>query len=61
MTSPFSIYITVGMIYEQYKAEYFAAYIDSGSGICTAKPGVFPSEAMEALPIIAGRDFHKKS
>ncbi|KAK4384420.1 hypothetical protein Sango_3062500 [Sesamum angolense] len=31
--------------------EYFAAYIDSGSGICTAKPGVFPKEARETLPI----------
>ncbi|KAK4390114.1 movement protein [Sesamum angolense] len=26
--------------------EYFAAYIDSGSGICTAKPGVFPKEVL---------------
>ncbi|KAL0378789.1 UNVERIFIED_CONTAM: movement protein [Sesamum radiatum] len=37
-----------------------AAYIDSGSGICTAKPGVFPKEAMETLPVIAGRDFSQK-
>ncbi|KAL0367821.1 UNVERIFIED_CONTAM: putative enzymatic polyprotein [Sesamum radiatum] len=36
------------------------AYIDSGSGICTAKPGVFPKEAMETLPVIAGRDFSQK-
>ncbi|KAL0361170.1 UNVERIFIED_CONTAM: movement protein [Sesamum radiatum] len=28
-----------------------------GSGICTAKPGVFPKEAMETLPVIAGRNF----
>ncbi|KAL0440119.1 UNVERIFIED_CONTAM: putative enzymatic polyprotein [Sesamum latifolium] len=28
-----------------------------GSGICTAKPGVFSREAMETLLIIAGRDF----
>ncbi|KAL0431467.1 UNVERIFIED_CONTAM: hypothetical protein Sradi_0772700 [Sesamum radiatum] len=41
-------------------AEYFAAYIDSGSGICTAKSGVFPKEAMETLPVIAGRDFSQK-
>ncbi|KAL0342391.1 UNVERIFIED_CONTAM: movement protein [Sesamum calycinum] len=40
--------------------EYFAAYIDSGSGICTAKPGVFPKEARETLPVIAGRDFSQK-
>ncbi|KAL2228471.1 UNVERIFIED_CONTAM: movement protein [Sesamum indicum] len=31
-----------------------------GSGICTAKPGVFPKEARETLPIIAGRDFSQK-
>ncbi|KAL0430635.1 UNVERIFIED_CONTAM: movement protein [Sesamum radiatum] len=31
-----------------------------GSGICTAKPGVFPKEAMETLPVIAGRDFSQK-
>ncbi|KAL0318718.1 UNVERIFIED_CONTAM: putative enzymatic polyprotein [Sesamum angustifolium] len=60
MTSPFSIYISVGMLYDQYKTEYFAAYIDSGSGICTAKPGVFPKEARETLPVIAGRDFSQK-
>ncbi|KAL0405369.1 UNVERIFIED_CONTAM: hypothetical protein Slati_3850800 [Sesamum latifolium] len=28
-----------------------------GSEICTAKPGVFPKESMETLPVIAGRDF----
>ncbi|KAL0295247.1 UNVERIFIED_CONTAM: Enzymatic polyprotein [Sesamum radiatum] len=32
----------------------------AGSGICTAKPGVFPKEAMETLPVIAGRDFSQK-
>ncbi|KAL0442004.1 UNVERIFIED_CONTAM: Enzymatic polyprotein [Sesamum radiatum] len=37
------------------------AYIDSGSGICTAKPGVFPKEARETLPVIAGRDFSQKN
>ncbi|KAL0285682.1 UNVERIFIED_CONTAM: movement protein [Sesamum calycinum] len=31
-----------------------------GSGICTAKPGVFPKEVREALPVIAGRDFSQK-
>ncbi|KAK4381653.1 movement protein [Sesamum angolense] len=36
------------------------AYIDSGSGICTAIPGVFPKEARETLPVIAGRDFSQK-
>ncbi|KAK4385886.1 movement protein [Sesamum angolense] len=37
------------------------AYIDSGSGIYTAKPGVFPKEARETLPVIAGRDFFTKN
>ena len=60
MTSPFSIYISVGMLYDQYKTKYFATYIDSGSGICTAKPGVFPKEARETLPVIAERDFSQK-
>ncbi|KAL0319603.1 UNVERIFIED_CONTAM: hypothetical protein Sradi_5221800 [Sesamum radiatum] len=32
----------------------------NGSGICTAKPGVFPKEAIETLPVIAGRDFSQK-
>ncbi|KAL0412946.1 UNVERIFIED_CONTAM: movement protein [Sesamum radiatum] len=32
----------------------------AGSRICTAKPGVFPKEAMETLPVIAGRDFSQK-
>ncbi|KAL0391148.1 UNVERIFIED_CONTAM: putative enzymatic polyprotein [Sesamum calycinum] len=45
---------------EKGTTEYFAAYIDSGSGICTAKPGVFPEEARETLPVIAGRDFSQK-
>ncbi|KAL2246297.1 UNVERIFIED_CONTAM: movement protein, partial [Sesamum indicum] len=31
-----------------------------GSGICTAKPGVFPKEARETLPVIAGRGFSQK-
>ncbi|KAL0454940.1 UNVERIFIED_CONTAM: movement protein [Sesamum latifolium] len=31
-----------------------------GSGICTAKSEVFPKEAMETLPVIAGRDFSQK-
>ena len=48
------------MLYGQYKTEYFAAYIDSGSDICTAKPGVFPKEARETLSFIPGRDFSKK-
>ena len=44
MTSPFSIYILIGLTYPDYKAEPFAAYIDSGSGICLSKPACFPEE-----------------
>ena len=61
MTSPFSIYISVGMLYDQYKTEYFVTYIDSESGICTAKPGVFLKEARETLPVIPRRDFFTKN
>ncbi|KAL0327707.1 UNVERIFIED_CONTAM: movement protein [Sesamum angustifolium] len=32
----------------------------NGSGICIVKPGVFPKEARETLPVIAGRDFSQK-
>ncbi|KAL0293698.1 UNVERIFIED_CONTAM: movement protein [Sesamum radiatum] len=32
----------------------------NGSGFCTAKPGVFSKEAMETLPVIAGRGFLQK-
>ncbi|KAL0327866.1 UNVERIFIED_CONTAM: movement protein [Sesamum calycinum] len=32
----------------------------NGSGICTAKPGVFPKEARETSPVIVGRDFSQK-
>ncbi|KAK4391425.1 hypothetical protein Sango_1920300 [Sesamum angolense] len=35
-------------------------FLVAGSGICTAKPGVFPKEARETLPVIAGRDFSQK-
>ncbi|KAL0374053.1 UNVERIFIED_CONTAM: putative enzymatic polyprotein [Sesamum radiatum] len=45
---------------EEHKPWGRKAYIDSGSGICIAKPGVFPKEAMEILPVIAGRDFSQK-
>ncbi|KAK4387679.1 hypothetical protein Sango_2374500 [Sesamum angolense] len=36
-------------------------FLVTGSGICTAKPGVFPKEARETLPVIAGRDFSQKN
>ncbi|KAL0366879.1 UNVERIFIED_CONTAM: Enzymatic polyprotein [Sesamum radiatum] len=53
--------MTLGLNFlEEHKPWGRKAYIDSGSGICTAKPGVFPKEAMETLPVIAGRDFSQK-
>ncbi|KAL0313298.1 UNVERIFIED_CONTAM: movement protein [Sesamum radiatum] len=53
--------MTLGLNFlEDHKPWGRKAYIDSGSRICTAKPGVFPKEAMETLPVIAGRDFSQK-
>ncbi|KAL0388968.1 UNVERIFIED_CONTAM: movement protein [Sesamum calycinum] len=53
--------MTLGLSFlEDHKPWGRKAYIDLGSGICTAKPGVFPKEARETLPIIAGRDFSQK-
>ncbi|KAL0312855.1 UNVERIFIED_CONTAM: putative enzymatic polyprotein [Sesamum radiatum] len=53
--------MTLGLNFlEDHKPWGRKAYIDSGSGICTAKPGVFPKEAIESLPVIAGRDFSQK-
>ncbi|KAL0308778.1 UNVERIFIED_CONTAM: movement protein [Sesamum radiatum] len=46
--------MTLGLSFlEDHKPWERKAYIDSGSGICTAKPGVFPKEARETLPVIA--------
>ena len=56
MTSPFSIYILIGLTYLDYKAEPFADYIDSGSGLCLPKPDCFPQEYHENLPSIHGKD-----
>ncbi|KAL0407935.1 UNVERIFIED_CONTAM: movement protein [Sesamum radiatum] len=53
--------MTLGLNFlEDHKPWGRKAYIDSGSGICTAKPEFFPKEAMETLPVIAGRDFSQK-
>ncbi|KAK4397335.1 Enzymatic polyprotein [Sesamum angolense] len=53
--------MTLGLSFlEDHKPWGRKAYIDSGSGICTAKPGVFPKEARETLPVISGRDFSQK-
>ncbi|KAL0388178.1 UNVERIFIED_CONTAM: Enzymatic polyprotein [Sesamum radiatum] len=53
--------MTLGLSFlEDHKPWGRKAYIDSGSGICTAKPGVFRKEARETLPVIAGRDFSQK-
>ncbi|KAL0456794.1 UNVERIFIED_CONTAM: movement protein [Sesamum latifolium] len=53
--------MTLGLNFlEDHKPWGRKAYIDSRSGICTTKPGVFPKEAMETLSVIAGRDFSQK-
>ncbi|KAL0295920.1 UNVERIFIED_CONTAM: movement protein [Sesamum radiatum] len=45
--------MTLGLsFFEDHKPWGRKAYTDSGSGICTAKPGVFPKEARETLPVI---------
>ena len=59
MTSPKSIYIPIGITYKDYKAEYFAAYIDSGSGLCICKPDCFPKEYHEDLTPCNGVSFSK--
>ena len=61
MTSPFSIYILIGLTYPDYKAEPFAAYIDSGSGICLSKPACFPEEYHTDLPAIQGKDISNQN
>jgi len=59
MTSSKSIYIPIGITYKDYKAEYFAAYIDSGSGVCVCKPDCFPKEYHEDLEPCNGISFSK--
>ena len=61
MTSPFSIYILIGLTYPDYKAEPFAAYIDSGSGICLSKSACFPEEYHTDLPTIQGKDISNQN
>ena len=56
MTSPCSIYILIGLTYPDYKAENFAAYIDSGLGLCFAKEDCFPKQYHETLPSVRGKD-----
>ncbi|KAL0413345.1 UNVERIFIED_CONTAM: movement protein [Sesamum radiatum] len=54
--------MTLGLNFlEEHKPWGRKAYIDSGSGICTAKPGVFPEEAMETLPVLQEGIFRRKS
>ncbi|KAL0455897.1 UNVERIFIED_CONTAM: movement protein [Sesamum latifolium] len=48
--------ITLGLNF----LEDHKAWGRKGSGICTAKPGVFLREVMETLPVIVGRDFSQK-
>ena len=50
MTSPYSIYILIGLTYLDYKSENFVAYIDLGSGLCLAKEDCFLKQYHEILP-----------
>ena len=61
MTSPFSIYIVIGLTYPDYKAKPFAAYIDSGLGICLSKSACFPEEYHTDLPAIQGKDISNQN
>ena len=61
MSSPFSIYILIGLTYPDYKAEPFAAYVDSGSSICLSKSACFPEEYHTDLPAIQGKDISNQN
>ena len=54
------ITILIGLTYPNYKEEPFAAYIDSGFGLCLAKPDCFPQEYHENLTGIQGKDISNK-
>ena len=56
MTSPYSMYILIGLTYPDYKTENFTAYIDSGSGLCLAKEDCFPKQYHENLPCVQEKD-----
>ena len=50
LTSPYSIYILIGLTYPDYKVENFTAYIDSGLELCLAKEDHFLKQYHENLP-----------
>ena len=56
MTSPYLIYILIGLTYLDYKVENFIAYIDSGSSLCLAKEDCFPKQYHENLPGVQRKD-----
>lgn len=60
MTSRNSVYIPIGITYKDYKAEYFAAYMDSGAGICVCKPECYPKEYHQNLDTYRGISFNKE-
>ena len=60
MTSRSSVYIPMGITYKDYKAEYFAAYIDSGAGLCVCKPECYPKEYHQDLETYRGISFSKE-
>ena len=47
MTSPNSIYIPIGLTYKDFRAEYFATYINSRSGSYLCKQFCFPQKYTE--------------
>ena len=61
MTSPFSIYILIGITYLDYKTEPFAAYIDSESGLCLSKADCFLAKYHTDLPAIQGKDISNQN
>ena len=61
MTSPFSIYILIGLTYLDYKGEPFAAYIDSSFGLCLSKSDCFPHEYHTDLPAIHEKDISNQN
>lgn len=57
MLSPYSIYIPIGIIYKDYKTEYFVSFLDSGSESCLCRLlDCFLQYYHKTLKHIKGRD-----
>ena len=61
MTSQYSIYIPIGITYTDNKVEYFAGYVDSGSGTYLCKATYFPPQYHETLYDRTGIDIYNNS